>query len=261
MNKELIQSCGDELYQAMVERKAIRPLTERHSNMSVEDAYQISLRMLELRLAAGERVIGKKIGVTSKAVQDMLNVHQPDFGYLTDKMAFSQGEEMPISQLLLQPRAEGEIAFILKKDLMGPGVTNADVLAATDCVMPCFEVVDSRIEDWKIKIQDTVADNASCGLFILGDQAVSPTKVDLATCGMVVEKNGSVISTGAGAAALGSPVNCVAWLANTLGHFGIPLKAGEVILSGSLVPLVPVKAGDHMSLSIGGMGNASVRFV
>lgn len=261
MNKELIQSCGDELYQAMIERRAIRPLTERYPTISVEDAYQISLRMLELRLAAGERIIGKKIGVTSKAVQNMLNVHQPDFGYLTDKMAFSQGEEMPISQMLMQPRAEGEIAFILKKDLLGPGITTADVLAATDCVMPCFEVVDSRIDNWQIKIQDTVADNASCGLFVLGDRAVSPTQVDLATCGMVVEKNGSIISTGAGAAALGSPVNCVVWLANTLGHFGIPLKAGEVILSGSLVPLEPVQAGDFMSLSIGGIGNASVRFV
>ncbi|WP_027848913.1 2-oxopent-4-enoate hydratase [Marinospirillum minutulum] len=261
MNKELIQSCGDELYQAMVERKTLRPLTERYPNITLENAYQISLRMLERRLASGEHIIGKKIGLTSKAVQTMLGVGQPDFGYLTNKMAFSQGEEMPISSQLMQPKAEGEIAFILKKDLIGPGVTNADVLAATDCVMPCFEVVDSRIEDWKIKIQDTVADNASCGLFILGDQAVSPTKVDLATCGMVVEKNGSIISTGAGAAALGSPVNCVAWLANTLGQFGIPLKAGEVILSGSLVPLVAVKAGDHMSLSIGGMGNASVRFV
>ncbi|HKM14789.1 MAG TPA: 2-oxopent-4-enoate hydratase [Marinospirillum sp.] len=261
MDKQQIQRCGDELYNAMLDRVAVRPLTERFSGITIEDAYNISMRMLERRLAAGEHIIGKKIGVTSKAVQDMLNVHQPDFGYLTNTMAFNQGEEMPISQMLMQPRAEGEIAFILKKDLMGPGVTNADVLAATDCVMPCFEVVDSRIEDWKIKIQDTVADNASCGLFILGDQAVSPTKVDLATCGMVVEKNGSVISTGAGAAALGSPVNCVAWLANTLGQFGIPLKAGEVILSGSLVPLVPVKAGDHMSLSIGGMGNASVRFV
>lgn len=261
MNKELIQSCGDELYQAMIERRAIRPLTERYPTISVEDAYQISLRMLELRLAAGERIIGKKIGVTSKAVQNMLNVHQPDFGYLTDKMAFSQGEEMPISQMLMQPRAEGEIAFILKKDLLGPGITTADVLAATDCVMPCFEVVDSRIDNWQIKIQDTVADNASCGLFVLGDRAVSPTQVDLATCGMVVEKNGSIISTGAGAAALGSPVNCVVWLANTLGHFGIPLKAGEVILSGSLVPLEPVQAGDFMSVSIGGIGNASVRFV
>lgn len=261
MNKEDIQSCGDELYQAMVERKAIRPLTERYPNITVDDAYQVSLRMLEQRLAAGEKVIGKKIGLTSQAVQTMLGVNQPDFGYLTDKMAFSQGEEMPISQLLMQPRAEGEIAFILKKDLLGPGITNADVLAATDCLIPCFEVVDSRIEKWQIKIEDTIADNASCGLFVLGDKAVSPSQVDLATCGMVVEKNGSIISTGAGAAALGSPVNCIVWLANTLGHLGIPLKAGEVILSGSLVPLEPVQAGDFMSLSIGGIGSASVRFV
>ena len=261
MDKKLIQACGDELYDALTNQSTLRPFTERFTDISIEDAYHISLRMVERRVAAGERIIGKKIGVTSKAVQNMLNVHQPDFGYLTDKMAYSQGAEMPISEQLIQPKAEGEIAFILKKDLMGPGVTNADVLAATECVMPCFEIVDSRIEDWQIKIQDTVADNASCGLFILGDTAVDPRRVDLTTCGMVVEKNGSVLSTGAGAAALGSPVNCVAWLANTLGQFGIGLKAGEVILSGSLVPLEPVKAGDFMSVSIGGIGNASVRFV
>ena len=260
MNQELIHQLGDELYQAMLSREAVAPLTSRF-DLTIDDAYQISLRMLERRLAAGERIIGKKIGLTSKAVQTMLGVNQPDFGYLTDSMVFSSGAVMPISERLIQPKAEGEIAFILKKDLMGPGITNADVLAATECVIPCFEVVDSRIQDWKIKIQDTVADNASCGLFILGDQAVSPRQVDLVTCGMVVEKNGQQISTGAGAAALGSPVNCVAWLANTLGHFGIGLKAGEVILSGSLVPLEPVKAGDCMRVDIGGIGSASVRFV
>ncbi len=261
MNKDQIIQCGDELFDAMQSRTTLRPFTERFDDITIEDAYNISLRMIERRVEAGEKIIGKKIGVTSRVVQRMLNVHQPDFGYLTDKMAYSQGQEMPISTQLIQPKAEGEIAFILKKDLLGPGVTNADVLAATDCVIPCFEVVDSRIENWQIKIQDTVADNASCGLFILGDKAVDPRKVDLATCGMVVEKNGSIISTGAGAAALGSPVNCVAWLANTLGRFGIPLKAGEVILSGSLVPLEPVQAGDFMSVSIGGIGSASVRFV
>ncbi|WP_290701719.1 2-oxopent-4-enoate hydratase [Amphritea sp.] len=261
MNKEQIILCGDELYEAMIQRHTLRPFTERFDDITIEDAYNISLRMIERRVAAGEKIIGKKIGVTSKAVQNMLNVHQPDFGFLTDSMAYSEGQEMPISTQLMQPKAEGEIAFILKKDLLGPGITNADVLAATDCVIPCFEVVDSRIENWNIKIEDTVADNASCGLFILGDKAVDPRKVDLATCGMVVEKNGSIISTGAGAAALGSPVNCVAWLANTLGEFGIPLKAGEVILSGSLVPLEPVQAGDFMSVSIGGIGSASVRFV
>jgi len=261
MDKQQIQICGDELHQAMLDRKPVRPLTERFSDITLDDAYNISLRMLERRIESGEKVIGKKIGLTSKTVQNMLKVGQPDFGYLTDKMAFSQGEEILISDRLIQPKAEGEIAFILKKDLMGPSLTAADVLAATDCVIPCFEVVDSRIENWEIKIEDTVADNASCGVFLLGDRAVDPRKVDLATCGMVVEKNGSIISTGAGAAALGSPVNCVIWLANTLGQFGIPLKAGEVILSGSLVPLEPVKAGDFMSVSIGGIGSASVRFI
>jgi 2-oxopent-4-enoate/cis-2-oxohex-4-enoate hydratase len=260
MNQDKIAALGDELYQALCQREAIAPLTEREPEINLEDAYYISKHMVDRRVAAGESIVGKKIGVTSKAVQNMLGVHQPDFGYLTDKMVFADGDEMPISEQLIQPRAEGEIAFVLKKDLMGPGVTNADVLAATEFVLPCFEIVDSRIQEWKIKIEDTVADNASCGLLVLGGQAIDPRKVDLAVAGMVVEKNGEIISTGAGAAALGSPVNCVTWLANTLGQFGIPLKAGELILSGSLVPLEPVVAGDYMRVDIGGIGSASVRF-
>ena len=261
MNETITKQCGDELYEAMSNRTTVRPLTDRYTDITIEEAYQISLRMLERRLSDGEKVVGKKIGVTSKAVMNMLDVRQPDFGYLTDSMVYSQGQPMPISERLIQPRAEGEVAFILKKDLCGPGITNADVLAATECVMPCFEIVDSRIADWQINIQDTIADNASCGLLVLGDNAVDPRNVDLSTCGMVVEKNGAIISTGAGAAALGSPVNCVAWLANTLGRFGIALRAGELILSGSLVPLEPVQAGDFMHVSVGGIGNASVRFI
>jgi len=257
---ETIEAFGEELYEALRGRRTIAPLSEREPDMAIADAYQVSLRLLERRRAAGERVIGKKIGVTSKAVQNMLNVHQPDFGYLTDHMVMASGEEMPISTRLIQPKAEGEIAFILGRDLEGPGVSNADVLRATDGVMACFEIVDSRIRDWQIKIQDTIADNASCGLFVLGDRLVDPRTVDLATCGMVVEQNGDIVATGAGAAALGSPVNCVAWLANTLGEYGIALKAGEVILSGSLVPLLPITVGDNMHVRIGGIGSASVRF-
>lgn len=259
MNKKEIEYCGDELYQAMVDRVTLAPLTERFTDITIEDAYYISLQMLKRRMEAGEEIIGKKIGVTSRPVQEMLGVFQPDFGFLTDAMVYSG--DMPISKKLIQPRAEGEIAFKLKKDLIGPGITNADVLAATEFVMPCFEVVDSRIKDWKIKIQDTVADNASCGLFVANEQAaVDPREIDLATCGMVVEKNRATLSTGAGAIAMGSPVNCVTWLANTLGQFDIPLKAGEVILSGSLVPLEPIVVGDVMNVKIGGMGNCEVRF-
>ncbi len=261
MEVSRIQGFGDALFEAMIARRTIAPLTTQAPDITIADAYQISLRMLERRTAAGEIVIGKKIGVTSQAVMNMLNVHQPDFGFLTDKMMYATSAEVPISRDLIAPRAEGEIAFILKHDLAGPGVTNADVIRATDFVMPCFEIVDSRIADWKIKIQDTIADNASCGVVVLGDRGVKPTALELSTCGIVVTLNGEIISTGAGAAALGSPVNCVTWLANTLGGFGIELKAGEVILSGSLVPLQPVKPGDNMHLVIGGIGQCAVRFV
>ncbi len=251
---------GDELFEALSQRRTVAPLTERIPGITIDDAYWISRRLLERRLGSGETLIGKKIGVTSKAVQSMLDVHQPDFGYLTDKMRYPSGAEMPIGRELIQPRAEGEIAFILKRDLCGPGVTPEDALAATEGVMPCFEIVDSRIRDWKIRIQDTVADNASSGLFVLGEM-VGAQGVDFVECRIIVEKNGQRLSEGKGSAALGSPLICVAWLANTLGSYGIPLKAGEVILSGSLVPLEPVKPGDQMKLTIEGIGGAHVRVV
>lgn len=250
---------GDELFAALRERRTVPPLTARFPDITIDDAYAISLRLLTLRLAEGEVVIGKKIGVTSKPVQTMLGVFQPDFGYLTDRMRC--GNDIPIGRELIQPRAEGEIAFLLKKDLVGPGITPTDVLAATEHVVPCFEIVDSRIEGWKIRIQDTVADNASSGLFFLGDGPADPRRFDFLTCGMVVEKNGEIISTGAGAAALGSPLISVAWLANTLGERGVSLRAGEVVLSGALVPLEPVRPGDTMRLRLGGAGGAEVRFV
>lgn len=260
MDKELINRLGDELHQALVKREVLSPLTERHAEITIEDAYRVQQRMIARRIEAGERVVGKKIGVTSKAVMNMLGVFQPDFGMLLDRMIYNEGEAIP-ADTLIQPKAEGEIAFILKKDLKGPGVTAADVLAATEGVMTCFEIVDSRIRDWKIKVQDTVADNASCGVLVLGDSLVDPRKVDLYTCGMILEKNGEIVATGSGAAALGAPANAVAWLANTLGSLDIPLKAGEVILSGSLAAMVPVKAGDNLRVTIGGIGGCSVRFI
>lgn len=259
MTPELIGTLGDELYSALCTRTVVEPLTSRHPEITVEDAYHIQQRMISRRLQAGERVVGKKIGVTSAAVMNMLGVYQPDFGYMLDGMIVSDGGSIAMSSLI-QPKAEGEIAFVLKKDLMGPGVTNADVLAATDFVMPCFEIVDSRIGDWKIKIQDTVADNASCGVFVLGREQVDPRTLDLPNLSMTVFKNGAQISQGLGSAVQGNPLTAVAWLANTLGAFGIPFKAGEIILSGSLVPLEPARAGDHFELTIDGLGSARVSF-
>ena len=260
MNDDLIRTLGDELYTALQDCRVVEPLTNRHPDITVEDAYRIQQRLNARRVEAGETIIGKKIGVTSRAVMNMLGVQQPDFGMLTDRMVFNEGEAVD-AKTLIQPKAEGEIAFVLKRDLLGPGVTAADVLLATEGVMACFEIVDSRIRDWKIKIQDTVSDNASCGVFVLGDRVVDPREVDLTTCGMVLEKNGEVVVTGAGAATMGSPLNAMAWLANTLGRLGMPLKAGEVVLSGALGAMVSVKAGDNLRVSIGGIGGCSVRFV
>lgn len=254
-----IQQLADELFVALQQAEAVEPLTSRYPELAIEDAYAIQQRLMARRLEAGERIIGKKIGVTSQAVMDMLGVGQPDFGQLTDAMVVEQGAEVSMGRLI-QPKAEGEIAFVLKHDLAGPGVTVADVLRATEGVMACFEIVDSRIRDWKIRIQDTVADNASCGVFVLGDRLVDPRQLDLVTTGMVLEKNGRVVGTGAGAASMGSPAIAVAWLANTLGRLGMGLKAGEVILSGALSAMVPVVAGDNLRVSIAGIGGCSIRF-
>ncbi|BDI06191.1 fumarylacetoacetate hydrolase family protein [Sphaerotilus microaerophilus] len=261
MDAALIQQLGEELFDALRARRTLAPLTERHPGITIGDAYRISLRFLACREAQGERVIGKKIGVTSKPVQDMLGVFQPDFGFLTDAMHVDDGATVSLSGSgLIQPRAEGEIAFMLKSDLQGPGVTRADVLAATAWVAPCFEIVDSRIDNWKIRIQDTVADNASCGVFVIGAKHTDPRALDLAAASMQMSKNGAPAGAGLGSAVQGHPAEAVAWLANTLGALGIPFKAGEIILSGSLAPLVPAVAGDRFTMQIGGLGGCSIAF-
>jgi 2-oxopent-4-enoate/cis-2-oxohex-4-enoate hydratase len=256
----MLESLADELYNALVGRYTIAPLRSRGLDLTIDDAYQISLGILRRRERNGERVVVKKIGVTSKAVQDMLGVHQPDFGFLTNTMLVPDGGTIDLSRLMIQPRAEAEIALILAKPLKGPGVTPADVLAATAAVAPCFEIVDSRISNWDIGIVDTVADNASCGMFVIGDSRVDARALDLASTEVRVTKNGKPLSQGVGAAVQGSPLASVAWLANTLGRHGVSLEQGDVILSGSLVPLETARAGDVCALTTEQLGGASVRF-
>lgn len=261
MDKARIETLGNELYEALRAGRTIQPLTEREPSMTLEDAYYISLHMVTQRQQRdGEVIVGKKIGVTSKPVQEMLQVHQPDFGFLTNAMEYPDEAVIPIAGNLLQPRAEGEIAFRLRKDLKGPGITEADVLDATETIIPCFEIVDSRIDNWRIKIQDTVADNASCGVYVFGRQEVDPRDFDLPSLKMRIYKNDALHCEGLGSAVQGNPLTAVAWLANTLGEFGIPFRAGEVILSGSLGPLIPVVAGDRMHLELEGVGTASCSF-
>jgi len=260
MEAERIAALGLELYEAMQRRRPVEPLTSRYPDLTIEEAYGIQLRMIRARTDAGARVIGKKIGVTSRVVQDMLNVDQPDFGHLLSDMQVTEGDPVSIGSLIA-PRVEAEVAFVLSRDLVGPGVTAADALAATECMMPCFEIVDSRIKDWKIKIQDTVADNASCGLLMLSSARSSVRGRDLAAAEMLVEKSGDLVSRATGASVQGSPLQAVAWLANTLGSLGLSLNAGDVILSGSQSPLFPIVPGDAFTCSVTGLGRTSIRFV
>lgn len=255
-----ISQLADTLAQARRSLKPCAPLTESHPHLTLQDAYAISEITLKARLEQGNaRLIGKKIGLTSRAVQKQLGVAEPDFGYLSSDMNVPLGETISRASLI-QPRAEGEVAFVLKKSLRGPGITVADVISATDFVLPCIEVIDSRVKDWKIKIQDTVADNASSALLVLGTEPRRLGKVDLRTAGMALRVNGEVQSTGCGAACLDHPALAVAWLANALGRYDIGLEAGEVILSGAFGPVVPANAGDHVEVSISGLGSVHCYF-
>ena len=258
------QKFGGALHEALRNRRSVTPLIEQDASLTIDDAYAISLDFLARRCKDGERVVGKKIGVTSKAVQDMLGVHQPDFGFLTDWM-FCEGDIDVDGKAMIAPRAEAEIAFILKSSLNGPGVTAADVLAATESIAPCFEIVDSRIDDWKIAIVDTVSDNASCGVYVIGDERLDPAGLDLPNLHVTVTKNGEPLSEGYGHAVQGDPAQAVAWLANTLGAYGVTLDAGDVILSGSLVPLAPAVKGDRFEMTLsndsGPLGTCVANFV
>jgi|SRR5579863_423308 len=258
--RALHERLAEELYGALRAQHTVAPLRSRGLGLSLDDAYAISLGIRARRERSGERVIGKKIGVTSAAVQDMLGVRQPDFGFLTDRMQVPNGASVSIGARLIQPRAEAEIALILRRPLSGPGVTPQAVLQATESIAACFEIVDSRIAQWNIGIIDTVADNASCGVFVLGAERADPRDFDLAQLKARVWKNEQPLSEGLGSAVQGSPLASVAWLANTLGRYGVTLEAGDIILSGSLVPLERARPGDRFRTELEGVGSASVSF-
>ena len=238
----------------------IEPLTATYPDLTVTDAYRIQIAGVEIKLAQGCKVIGKKIGLTSKGMQQLLGVNEPDYGHLLDDMLLLEGEFCRRDELLW-PRVEGELAFILKDTLQGPGVTIADVYRATEGVIPAFEIVDSRIRDWKIKLPDTIADNASSARLVLGSRMVPVKDTDLRLIGMVLEKNGEMASNGAGAAVWGNPAAAVAWLANKLAAFNIALEAGEIILSGAFTAAENASAGDVFTVSFSGLGSLNLKFV
>jgi 2-keto-4-pentenoate hydratase len=254
------EAVATDLYEAEKNAAPVDPLTVTYSGLTIEQAYQIQLKGVEMRCTRDQRkIVGKKIGLTSVAMQKLLGVTEPDYGHLLDHMIVMEGVSIPRNELLL-PKVEGEIAFVLKNALKGPGVTIADVLRATEGVMASIEIVDSRIRDWKIKLPDTIADNASSARFVLGSRLVPVNNLDLRLVGMVFEKNGEIINTGAGAAVWGHPAASVAWLANRLSPFGISLEAGEIILSGAVTAAVDAQAGDFFHIAFQNLGTVGVRF-
>lgn len=259
LDSSTVKAMSNRLMEAANTLTPVEPLKAAHPEMTIEDAYRVQLATVERMVAGGARIVGKKIGLTSKAMQDMFGVKEPDYGHLFDKMLVMEGEAIELSSMI-QPRVEGEIAFILEKGLKGPGVTVADVLRASAGAMASIEVIDSRIKDWKIKIEDTVADNASSGALVLGGKMVPISGLDLRYLGMVVEKNGYIVATGAGAAVLGNPAQAVAWLANMLSGYGVELREGEIVLSGAITGAMKVEKGDYFKVTFGHLGGVSLKF-
>lgn len=247
------------LREAELTRRPIEPLTSTVPSLTVAESYAIQELNTRRRLAEGRILRGRKIGLTSRAMQTMLGVDEPDFGALLDDMFVEDGAAIPAGTLI-KPKAEGEIAFVLGRDLVGPGVTTVEALRSIEAAVAAIEIIDSRIVDWQLTIADTVADNASSARVVLGPRLVPIRELDLRLIGMGIWHNGDLAESGAGVAALGNPARCVAWLANTLGEFGEGLHAGDVIMSGALHRAFDVGPGDSVRAEFDRLGSVSVRF-
>lgn len=251
-----IADAAGRILHAYETRTPISPIVDDFPEAGISDAYRIQQEQVQHWLAAGDAVKGHKVGLSSAAMQRQMGVHQPDYGHVLAGMFHL--EQQPIdTSAFLQPRIEPEIAFVLGRALTGPGVTVADALRAVDFVVPALEIVDSRIADWRISIVDTIADNASSGGVVLGSTPHTPASVDLPLAGCTFSLNGEIIGTGAGSAVLGSPINALVWLANTVGPLGITLEEGHVVLPGSMTRAEPVQPGDTVVASVSGLGSVT----
>lgn len=238
----------------------VAPIRDRLSPGDLAAAYAVQEINTLHWLKAGRRLAGRKIGLTSVAVQQQLGVDQPDYGVLFSDMEYLSGAEVP-SQKLIQPKAEGEIAFVVGRDLDQPDLTWGRFLLGLEYALPAIEIVDSAIADWKITLVDTVADNASCGVYVLGLEPRRIGDLQFAACGMDFRKNGATASVGAGVACLGNPLSAAYWLATTMAALGQPLRAGDVVMSGALGPMLPVAAGDRVDVELSGLGRVSCSLV
>lgn len=254
-----IAELADRLWRATVDRTPIEPITKIRPDLTVDDAYAIQAHNARRRVEAGHAIRGCRLGRTSQPRQDILGVAEPDFGMLFDDMFVDDGDEVPVESFL-QPRVVAEIGFVLADDLAGPGVTAADALTAVRGVLPVIEIVDSRIADWQVQLADTVADNASSGRVVLGGRVTPANDIDLRLVGLLLYRNGTPVENGAGAAALGNPIRSLTWLANRLLPPERGLSRGDIVLSGPLHRLVPVRPNDVYQAQFAHLGTVTVRF-
>lgn len=259
MNTREIQSAAESLWGAAASGTAIAPLRESFPEFGPQEAYAVQELNTQRRLKAGAKLVGRKIGLTAKSVQQQLGVDQPDYGMLFADMAVADGE--PVNwATLMQPKVEAEVALVMEHDLPETGITVAQLLRAVAFALPAIEIVGSRIAEWNIRFVDTVADNASSSAFVLGNTPVPLTRLDLRLAGMVMERSGEQVSLGAGAACLGNPLNAAVWLANKMAELGRGLKAGDVVLTGALGPMVAARPGDVFEARIHGLGSVRAVF-
>ncbi|CAH2785583.1 MAG: 2-keto-4-pentenoate hydratase (EC [uncultured Paraburkholderia sp.] len=262
LDRSATKAIAQRLWQAAQSGVACAPVRDAIAQLGgdpLRAAYEVQRVNTERRLTSGERLVGCKVGLTSRAVQAQLGVDQPDFGMLFDTMAVADGEEIAMSRTQ-QPKVEAEIALVLERDLPHERHTLADLLRATAFALPAIEVVGSRIARWDIRLADTIADNASSGLFVLGNRPVKLDAFDAIHCAMVMERRGEQVSIGAGSACLGNPLRAALWLADTMVRMDAPLAAGDIVLTGALGPMVAASAGDVFTASIEGLGTVSASF-
>jgi 2-keto-4-pentenoate hydratase len=262
MDEKTILNLAEKLFEAETTHKPIPPFTETtHPDMTVEEAYKIQLAAVDLKIKAGQTVVGKKIGLTNIAVQKARGISEPDYGFIMDVAMGNQDVPFKLSELMSSPFIECELAFVLKKDLKGPGVTSAAVIEATEGVIPAFEIIERRFSPMCKSIKDSICDNAACGKVVLGSKMTPPANLDFRTIGLLVEKNGVPIDMSCSASVLGSPAESVAWLANALAAYGVSLKAGEIVISGSIGVMHEAKAGDCFYAHFGsGIGSVKILF-
>ncbi|ONM47620.1 2-keto-4-pentenoate hydratase [Nocardia donostiensis] len=250
---------ADELDRAERERVAIDPLVSRYPDIDVVDAYEIQLINIRRKIDAGARIVGHKVGLSSKAMQQMMGVDEPDYGHLLADMEVYEDVPVDTSRYLF-PRVEVEVGFVLGADLPGEECTEADVLAATVAYAPAIELIDSRIKNWNIALADTISDNASSAGFVLGPQRVAPKDIDIKNIDAVLTRNDEVIAEGRSDAVLGDPVIAVAWLARKVASFGVRLKAGDIVLPGSCTRAIDARPGDSFHAEFAGLGSVRLQF-